>query len=828
MEQLAITSSIELQSVYSKGFEEWKPSQTWAFANQRLRMMVCDAFREAYRTPIFTATGMIYTELVEQSAQNELTVNGVIFTKHERLPDKPKFLIRLQHALEHQLAMALYKANFTRLSGETTPMYVFMNQSSGKEIKLQTGKAIVNYCGIVPHVKIRSSSECHLEMVPAEKAFQKKTVRDLCVSGRVKQNFKDTKGLVRTQGKLLTVTILSISNEQSRDAKDPTTGLTVREMATKRGCGSALSYNDAVVVETTHGLFSSDEIHPSARLSKKEQASRDTKLGKHRYADKQKIQFAIVNQFKQELCESIRRYDIGLRVTEDFIYAPCTYLPEVQIRRCDAANGESIGSKCRKREWDRILRKPPANYNLKDLVVIIDRSYSREKGSLLRLFKAVIKKRPWVPEPKIFVGHLEEICKVWTTRQTNAIRYTCDKPIDSKKVADFFKEFGLVSNVTKVQDRTGVVNFRNASCVPGILSKGFYKIQNKKVKVECVFKMSRHQTKICTPTFDAIKAAEALIIFLPGKEGSARVTHMKNKLTMLINGEEGLNACALQFIMQFRRDNRKSFPILQEAIEAGLIPKTGAITFEIVGKKTDYDLILAIDISQENKEHGRVASIVGTNKPLEGSIAAMKSIVSLVDQKEKNGDIIPYTQMKRLLKELGLKGKNILIYRHNCCVEYKDVHANEIQGAIDHFKGCHISFVEVTSTCSLRIFDIPHRNLGSKQAKGEFIITKKVTQTWKKALEFYIRHIEKSNPVKYSLIYSTNRALLTIDSEIVNLAIFTHNTTKNYVHHKDGSKLPGPLKYADHIARLYSSIMKTTNSKTLPKFSSRSLRPKIV
>ena len=41
-----------------------------------------------------------------------------------------------------------------------------------------------------------------------------------------------------------------------------------------------LGYNDAVVVETTHGLFSSDEIHPAARLSKKEQASRDKLLGK--------------------------------------------------------------------------------------------------------------------------------------------------------------------------------------------------------------------------------------------------------------------------------------------------------------------------------------------------------------------------------------------------------------------------------------------------------------------------------------------------------------------------------------------------------------------
>merc|ERR1712007_351931 len=119
--------------------------------------------------------------------------------------------------------------------------------------------------------------------------------------------------------------------------------------------------------------------------------------------------------------------------------------------------------------------------------------------------------------------------------------------------------------------------------------------------------------------------------------------------------------------------------------------------------------------------------------------------------------------MKKLLKELNLYGTNILVYRHNCCVEYKDVYENEIKGFIDFYSDSHISYVEVTSMTSLRIFDIPLRKLGSRQAKGEFIITKKVTQTWKKVLEYYIRHIEKSNPVKYSLIYSTNRELLTID-----------------------------------------------------------------
>jgi len=108
------------------------------------------------------------------------------------------------------------------------------------------------------------------------------------------------------------------------------------------------------------------------------------------------------------------------------------------------------------------------------------------------------------------------------------------------------------------------------------------------------------------------------------------------------------------------------------------------------------------------------------------------------------------------------------------------------------------------------------------------IVTQKVTQTWKKALNYHIRHIEKSNPVKYSIIYSTNRALLTSDNEIVNIATFTHNLTKNYVHHKDGSKLPGPLKYADHIARLYASIMKSSTEKSLPRFHPKAIRPTVV
>ena len=90
---------------------------------------------------------MVYTDLIERQPENEVVVGGVIFTKHTRSIDNAKSLIRLQHALEHQLAMALHRANFTRISGETTPMYVFMSQSSGQEIKLQGGKDIINYCG---------------------------------------------------------------------------------------------------------------------------------------------------------------------------------------------------------------------------------------------------------------------------------------------------------------------------------------------------------------------------------------------------------------------------------------------------------------------------------------------------------------------------------------------------------------------------------------------------------------------------------------------------------------------------------------------------------
>jgi hypothetical protein len=165
MERLVVTSSVELQSIYCNGFEEWKPSNSWSHEDVMKRTIVGSKFRTIFRTAVFTANGTIYTELLEGSSQgsnfNELTSEGIIFKKYKRVKDKSKFLIRLQHALEHQLAIALHKANFTKIAGETTPMYTFMSESSGncklviykksillgQELRVQGGKEIINYCG---------------------------------------------------------------------------------------------------------------------------------------------------------------------------------------------------------------------------------------------------------------------------------------------------------------------------------------------------------------------------------------------------------------------------------------------------------------------------------------------------------------------------------------------------------------------------------------------------------------------------------------------------------------------------------------------------------
>ena len=45
MERLAVTSSVEMESVYSQGFEEWKPSQPWAHDDESTRVEVRDAFK---------------------------------------------------------------------------------------------------------------------------------------------------------------------------------------------------------------------------------------------------------------------------------------------------------------------------------------------------------------------------------------------------------------------------------------------------------------------------------------------------------------------------------------------------------------------------------------------------------------------------------------------------------------------------------------------------------------------------------------------------------------------------------------------------------------
>jgi len=827
VQRVVLTSSVELRSEYQHGFEEWKPSKPWEHEDVAVRVQVRNEFQKIDRTAIITATGVIYTEKNEDKAINKLPIADVIFTRTVRHPEKPKFLTRLQHAVEHQLAVALYRANFTRMSGETTPMYVFMAQSSGQEIRLQMGKTITNFSGVVPHVKIRSRDEIHLEMVPSEKSFLTKTVRDMMQRGKMKNFFKDFRALVRTSSKLLTVTIVQISDQKSMEAYDPTTNLTVTDMAKLRG--AAFTYEDAVVVETTHGLFSSDEIYPSARLNKKEQAARDKQLKKHRYCDRQQAHYEIVVQFKEELWESIRRQDIGLRIDHDLILAPCTYLPEVQVKRSGGPDGESIGSKSRHHEWDRILRKPPAKLKLDNMTVLYDQRF-REVKTLKQIFRHLTSRRPWIPYPKFIPCNLNDLCKLWEQRPQSTIRLTTDQNIDKASLEEYFGKFGLISSLS-VKGKYGSVQFRTTACVPSILAQGVHSVKGIKVIVEPFLKLSPHQRKHFMPTLSAIQKTQAIMVFLPGREGSPIATMIKNKMTLMINGEEGLNPCALQFVMAgyIKPNSKRALPILQEAIEAGLVPKTGAITFEIDKKKCEFDLVIAIDVSTEH--HGqRIASVVATTKPYEGSLSGMKAIVTKVDSSHKIGDLICYDQMKNILKEIGLTGQNILLYRHNACVDSKNLFSHEIQACVDHFPGSHITLVEVTSHTSLRVLDVEYPPIKSKQAKSEFIITQKVTRTCKKCIDFYIRHISKSNPVRYSIVFSTNREILNEDSEILAVAHFTHHLTKNYVHHKDGSKLPGPLKYADHISRFVNSIFKTMcrDNNRLPKFHPKALRPKIL
>jgi len=828
MERYVLTSSVDLNTLYQNGFEEWKPNQHWDYDNSKLRIAITEAFRKINRTAIITQTGIIYTQRVERRAQKKLGVQStkVVFTQTIRFSNKAKFLIRLQHAVEHQLAVALYRANFTRMTGETTPMYVFMAHSSGQEIRLQNGKTITNFSGVVPHVKIRSHREVQMEMVPAEKSFLTKTIRDLMQRGKPKTYFKDARGLVRTASQLLTVTIVQISDAKSTEARDPVTDITISEMSKKRG--SAFSYGDAVVVETSHGLFSSDEVYPAARLSKKEQAARDKHLHKHRYCDRQQAHFDIVVKFHAELLESIRRYDVGLDLGEQLICAPAIYLPEVMVKRSDGMEGESIGSKSRNHEWDRLLKKSPANLKLNSMVVITDIRF-REQNSLTKIIRAITNRRPWIPEPQYHQVNLMEMLKIWDSRPRNQIRILPNAPISEEQVKMYFNNYGNVQSV-KSQGKSMVLVFRTGASVQAIFEQCTHIISGVDCTVEPNVRFNPTNKKMFVSVFNAMACTDGILVVLPGKEQCPQATQIKNRMTMMINGIDGISPCALQFVMggHIRHNSKRSLPIIQEALESGLVPKTGAITFEIDSKRCEFDLVIAIDVSATDDEF--VASVVATNKPYEGSLSGMKAIVTKLDCSQKLGNMIPYQQMKKILASLGVTGRNILLYRHNACIDSQDLFANEIQACVDFFEGSHVTLVEVTSHTSLRILDVEYPAIKSKQTLDEFIITQKVTRICKKVIEFYIRHISRANPLRYSIIFSTNRDILTMDTEVLIVARFTHHLTKNYVHHKDGSKLPGPLKYADHISKWYCSIIKTMGrtQNGPPKFHPKALRPVIL
>jgi len=828
MERFVLTSSVDLNSVYQNGFEEWKPSEHWDYEDSKIRMSITQAFREHGRTAVITQTGIIYTELMDTHKDASINVNNIGFRRTVRSKNKKKFLVRLQHAVEHQVAVALYRANFTRMTGETTPMYVFMAHSSGQEIRLQNGKTITNFSGIVPHVKIRSQREVQMEMVPAEKSFLTKTVRDLMNRGKPKTYFKDTRGLVRTPTKLLTVTISQISDSPAAETPDPVTDVPISEMSKRRG--AAFSYGDALVVETSHGLFSSDEIYPAARLSKKEQAARDKHLHMHRYSNRQQAHYGSVMKFHEELLESIKRYRVGLSLGEELIAAPAIYLPEVMVRRSDGAEGESIGSKSRNHEWDRLLKKPPGKLKLNSFIVISDNRF-REQNSLSKIIRAIGNRRPWIPEPQYYQINLMDLLKIWDTRARNQIVVVSKVPIPENVIADYFdSNYGTVVSV-KQQGKDYLVIFRNASCIYSIYEDCTHMINNVLCTVQPHIRFTPGNKKMYYPVFKAITSTDGILVILPGKEQCPQATQIKNRVTMMINGCDGLSPCALQFVMgsHIRHNSKRSLPIIQEALESGLVPKTGAITFEIDSKRCEFDLVIAIDVSVVDGD--LVCSVVATNNPYEGSLSGMKAIVSKCEPSKKLQGLIPYDHMVKILNRLGVQGRSVLLYRHNACIDSQDLFANEIQACVEYFKGAHVTLVEVTSHTSLRVLDVEYPPIKSKQTFDEFIITQKVTRICKKVIEFYIRHISKANPLRYSIIFSTNRDILTMDSEVLLVARFTHYLTKNYVHHKDGSKLPGPLKYADHISKWYSSILKTMGrgfQGGKPKFHPHALRPIIM
>ena len=118
--------------------------------------------------------------------------------------------------------------------------------------------------------------------------------------------------------------------------------------------------------------------------------------------------------------------------------------------------------------------------------------------------------------------------------------------------------------------------------------------------------------RMFVPAFNAMACTDGILVVLPGKEQCPQATQIKNRMTMvnilfhqirsnqyfeMINGIDGLNPCALQFVMggHIRHNSKRSLPIIQEALESGLVPKTGAITFEIDSKRCEFDLVIAID-----------------------------------------------------------------------------------------------------------------------------------------------------------------------------------------------------------------------------------------
>merc|ERR1712072_9231 len=152
---------------------------------------------------------------------------------------------------------------------------------------------------------------------------------------------------------------------------------------------------------------------------------------------------------------------------------------------------------------------------------------------------------------------------------------------------------------------------------------------------------------------------------------------------------------------------KKSLPILQEAFECGVVPKTGAVTFEVVGKRCGYDCVLGVEMNLVNSTR-RLATIVCTTTPLEGSLKAYTSSVAVIEGENSPGHI-PYDTMKNMLEAIGAKAQNVLVYRNDAAgAQQRDVHENEIRAITDYFQGAHVTFVEVTSRISLRILDVDY------------------------------------------------------------------------------------------------------------------------